>query len=57
MKNWKKTSKVGYKVEEIFITAVAVKTPPKAKFRTTRSLLMQDWNLFRFMKMRNNKHF
>ena len=45
MKNWKKPSKVGFFsiVEEIFINAVAVQTPPKAKSRTTRSLLMQDW--------------
>ena len=45
MKNWKKPSKVGFfsKVKEIFINAVAVQTPPIAKSRTTRSLLMQDW--------------
>ena len=45
MKNWKKPSKVGFFsiVEEIFINAVAVQTPLKAKSRTTRSLLIQDW--------------
>ena len=45
MKIWKKPSKVGYfsKIKEIFITVLAAQMDQKAKYSTTKSLLMQDW--------------